>query len=71
MFYTQTEHSHSTWMKNHEKKVHILDGAHCLLSKKRTLFFHDFFIHGGADVQFEYKIMSLTTRVRTETKFST
>jgi hypothetical protein len=30
----------------------------------QTLFSHDFFIHGGAVVQFEYKILTLATNAK-------
>jgi hypothetical protein len=39
--------------------VHILESE---------LFFHDFFIHVGTDVQFEYKILTLATLLRVRTK---
>jgi hypothetical protein len=35
-----------------KKRVCILDSE---------LFFYDFFIHGGTNIQFEYKILSLAT----------
>jgi hypothetical protein len=50
-----------------KKRVRILGCELSLLSRKRTLFF----IHGGSDVLFEYKILPLLLGVRTETKFAT
>jgi hypothetical protein len=59
IIYTQTER---LYHMNGKKKVPFLDSKQCSLSRMLTLFFMIFsFMHEGADVQFEYKILSLAT----------